>query len=142
MLYSFRLLLFLINIDQTTVLNWIGGDLKTKTSLTTWENITTENSIDNIDRSVQSLKLLINSSWQKIQAGLELADIENIIVFLIFVRFIILIVRYNLKTSTYITCVGMCAGYLWYRHFIDMISWYSHLLVKIPYLENLSIFYK
>ena len=82
MLYSFRLLLFLINIDQTTVLNWIGGDLKTKTSLTTWENITTENSIDNIDRSVQSLKLLINSSWQKIQDGLELADIENIIVLL------------------------------------------------------------
>ena len=39
------------------------------------------NSIDNIDKSVQSLKLLINSSWQKIQDGLELADIENIIVF-------------------------------------------------------------
>ena len=138
MLYSFRLLLFLINIDQTTILQWIGGDLKTKTSLNTWQNITTEDSIDNIDKSVQSLKLLIGSSWQKIQAGLELSDIENIIVFLVFVRFIILIFRYNLKTSTYITLVGICAGYLWYRHFIDMISWYSHLLVKIPYLENLG----
>ena len=140
MLYSFRLLLFLIDIDQNTILEfeWVGGDLKTKTSLNTWQNITTEDSIDSIDRSVQSLKLLIGSSWQKIQAGLELSDIENIMVFLVFVRFIILIFRYNLKTSTYITLVGICAGYLWYRHFIDMISWYSHLLVKIPYLENLG----
>jgi len=136
MLYSLRLLFFLINIDQTTILNWFDINLKTKTTLETSQNINVE---DPIYKSIDSLKLLINDLWQGVQNGLELTDIENVIFFLIFVRFIILIFRYNLKTSTYITCIGIFAGYLWYRHLIDLITMYSQMLIKIPYLERLGL---
>ena len=67
MLYSFRLLLFLINIDQTTILQWIGGDLKTKTSLNTWQNITTEDSIDNIEREAKSYDETPNNDFSVIK---------------------------------------------------------------------------
>lgn len=82
MLYLFRLLLLLIQIDQATVLNWFG-----------------------IESSTFRL-------WEKIQDGLTLADIENLLFFILFVRFIILTIRYNLKTSFYITFIGLFAGYL------------------------------
>ena len=136
MLYSLRLLLFLINIDQTTILNWFDNNLKTKP---TFETLQTVNIEDPVYNSVESLKFLINNVWQEVQDGLKLTDIENVIFFLVFVRFIILIFRYNLKTSTYITCIGIFAGYLWYRHLIDIITMYSQMLVKIPYLQKLGI---
>jgi len=136
MLYSLRLLFFLINIDQTTILNWFDNNLKTKPRLDTLQTINID---DPVYKSVESLKFLINNVWQEFQDGLKLTDIENVIFFLVFVRFIILIFRYNLKTSTYITCIGIFAGYLWYRHLIDIITMYSQMLVKIPYLQKLGI---
>ena len=136
MLYSLRLLFFLINIDQTTILNWFDNNLKTKTTLDTWQNINID---DPAYKSMESLKFLINDVWQGVQDGLKLTDIENVIFFLVFVRFIVLIFRYNLKTSTYITFIGIFAGYLWYRHLIDIITMYSQMLVKIPYLQKLGI---
>ena len=111
MLYSLRLLLFLIDIDKIT--------LNVHPSLFTI-----------LGDSLDKIKLF--------QDGLKLTDIESIIFFLVFVRFIILIFRYNLKTSTYITCIGVFAGYLWYRHLIDIIMWYGQVLVKIPYLQTLG----
>ena len=72
----------------------------------------------------------------KLQDGLTIVDIENALFFILFVRFIILALRYNLRTSFYITCIGLFAGYLWYRHLIDIISTYSNVLIKLPFLQN------
>jgi hypothetical protein len=68
-----------------------------------------------------------------------LTDIENVLFFIIFVRFVIFVFRYNLKTSFYITCIGLFAGYLWYRHLIDLISRYRSILIKLPYLHKLGV---
>jgi hypothetical protein len=46
---------------------------------------------------------------------LSLADIENLIFFVAFVRFAILAIRYNLKTSFYITMY-------WISCFVFMVS--------------------
>src|SRR6056300_44032 len=145
MLYFFRLLLLLINIDQETILNWFGI-----------ENANLENNIspflesDNVNilknevktsfpLSFETLKLITDGLWQRIQDGLTLADIENILFFILFIRFLILAIRYNLKTSFYITCIGLVAGYLWYRHLIDLIAMYRSMLIKLPYLHKLGI---
>jgi hypothetical protein len=140
MLYFFRLLLLLINIDQETVLNWFGV-----------ENPNNRNVLgDNVNLSsikvepastvsVETLKLIVQGLWQQVQDGLTLADIENILFFILFIRFVILAIRYNLKTSFYITCIGLFAGYLWYRHLIDLISMYRSILIKLPYLHKLGI---
>lgn len=127
MLSSLRFLPFLIHIDQETVLNWFGI-----------QNPVVDKLNSSSAFSIETFQLVINGLWQQIQDGLTLADIENLLFFLVFLRFIILIIRYNFKTSFYITCIGLCAGYLWYRHLIDVILMYRQMLIKVPYLQKLG----
>lgn len=145
MLYIFRLLLLLINIDQETVLNWFGiEDPTTREIRQAIEsgydfNLSNIEPVANNNVSLDTFRLIVQGLWEKIQDGLTLADIENVLFFILFVRFLILALRYNLKTSFYITCIGLFAGYLWYRHLIDLISMYRSVLLKLPFLHKLGM---
>ena len=145
MLYFFRLLLLLINIDQETVLNWFGIETSKNPQIVSQAFEGDNVNLLNIEVepaspiSLETLRLILEGLFQRVQNGLTLADIENILFFILFIRFIILAIRYNLKTSFYITCIGLFAGYLWYRHLIDLISMYRSILIKLPYLHKLGI---
>jgi hypothetical protein len=143
MLYLFRLLLLLINIDQETVLKWFGMEDRTTREIRQAAESGYDFNLSNIEPtsniSLDTFRLILEGLWEKIQDGLTLADIENVLFFILFVRFIILGVRYNLKTSFYITCIGLFAGYLWYRHLIDLISMYRSVLLKLPFLHKLGM---
>jgi hypothetical protein len=132
MLYLFRLLLLLINIDQETVLNWFGIENAIN------QDFSQSNFETSTDISLTTFRLIFEGLWEKVQDGLTLADIENILFFILFIRFVILAIRYNLKTSVYITCIGLFAGYLWYKHLIDLISMYRSVLLKLPFLHKLG----
>ena len=138
MLYLFRLLLLLINIDQETVLNWFGIENPAIQQITNGESINVSNIETSTDISIETVRLIVQGLWENIQFGLNLGDIESLLFFILFVRFIILAIRYNLKTSFYITCIGFLAGYLWYRHLIDIIVNYKHLLTNLPFLSRLG----
>jgi hypothetical protein len=135
MLYLFRLLLILINIDQETVLNWF----KRSQAIGSGYDVPLSDLNSSLNVSLVRFWLIVESLWEKIQDGLTLADIENVLFFMLLVRFILLTTRYNLKTSFYITCIGLFAGYLWYRHLIDLISMYRSVLLKLPFLNKLGI---
>ena len=143
MLYFPRLLSLLINIDQETVLKWFG--LEDTTNQDVYQTATygydfgVSNFTTSTDVSFETFRLIVEGLWEKIQDGLTLADIENVLFFILFIRFIILAFRYNLKTSFYITCIGLFAGYLWYRHLIDLISMYRSVLLKLPFLHKLGM---
>lgn len=146
MLYFFRLLVLLINIDQETVLNWFG--IENPNNQNTYSQVIESDYNINLSNvpiepssalSFDTLKLIVDGLWEKIQDGLTLADIENVLFFILFIRFITLAIRYNLKTSFYITCIGLFAGYLWYRHLIDLISMYRSVLLKLPFLHKLGL---
>ena len=143
MLYIFRLLLLFINIDQETVLNWFGmeapANQEIRQALQSGSDLNLVNFEPSTNVSLETFRLIIEGLWEKIQDGLTLADIENVLFFILFLRFIILAIRYNLKTSFYITCIGLFAGYLWYRHLIDLISMYRSVLLKLPFLHRLGI---
>ena len=143
MLYSFKLLFLLINIDQKTVLNWFGMEDPTNQNIQQVIKSGFEPNISNFDSSpdvsLETFRLILQGFVEKIQNGLTLADIENILFFILFIRFVILAIRYNLKTSFYITCIGLFAGYLWYRHLIDLISMYRSVLLKLPFLHSLGM---
>jgi hypothetical protein len=143
MLYLFRLLLLLINIDQETVLNWFGVEDRANQEIRQAAGngyaLNLSNLESSTDVSLNTLRLIVQGLWEKIQDGLTLADIENVLFFIVFVRFVILALRYNLKTSFYITCIGLFAGYLWYRHLIDLISMYRSVLLKLPFLHKLGM---
>jgi hypothetical protein len=130
MFSSFNLLLFLIHIDQETIFNWFGIEKSIISSIDKLESTSAF--------SMETFHLISGRLWQRIQDGLTLSDIESIIFFLIFLRFILLIFRYNFKTSFYITMIGLCAGYLWYRHLIDIILMYRQMLIKVPYFQKLG----
>ena len=143
MLYLFKLLSLLIHIDQKTILNWLGiRDLNHLEMMASVEN-NHDLDISNIEPtsniSLNTIRLIIEGLWTKVQDGLTLADIENLLFFILFVRFLILALRYNLKTSFYITSIGLFAGYLWYRHLIDLILMYRSLLLKLPFLYKLGM---
>jgi hypothetical protein len=143
MLYFFRLLFLLINIDQKTVLNWFGIENSSNQAI----RKTIDNGFDSqfsnfestTDVSLETFRIITQNLWEKIQNGLTLSDIENVLFFILFIRFVILAIRYNLKTSFYITCIGLFAGYLWYRHLIDLISMYRSVLIKLPFLHSLGM---
>jgi hypothetical protein len=145
MLHLFRLLLLLINIDQETVLNWFGVENPDNQNIFSQALEGDNVNLSNIEVepastiSLETLRLIVDGLWQRVQDGLTLADIENVLFFILFIRFVILAIRYNLKTSFYITCIGLFAGYLWYKHLIDLISMYRSILIKLPYLHKLGI---
>jgi hypothetical protein len=143
MLYLFKILLLLINIDQKTVLNWFGiedpKNQKIRQAIDNGLNSDVLNLKSSTDVSLETFRLIIEGLWEKIQNGLTLSDIENVLFFILFIRFLILAIRYNLKTSFYITCIGLFAGYLWYRHLIDLISMYRSVLLKLPFLHSLGM---
>lgn len=143
MLYIFKLLLLLINIDQETVLNWFGvedlANQEIRQALESGSDLNFSILKSSTNVSLETFRLIIEGLWEKVQDGLSLADIENFLFFILFIRFVILASRYNLKTSFYITCIGLFAGYLWYRHLIDLISMYRSVLLKLPFLHKLGM---
>jgi hypothetical protein len=143
MLYLFRLLFFLINIDQETVLNWFGLEDPTNREIRQAIENGYKVDLSNIESSpvvsLNTFRLIIEGLWEKVQDGLTLADIENVLFFLLFIRFVLLALRYNLKTSFYITCIGLFAGYLWYRHLVDLITMYRSVLLRLPFLNKLGM---
>jgi len=138
MLSIFKYLLLLINIDQETILNWFG--IENNNDINMYNNMYSYGNSEQISTtlSLTTLKLLVEGLWTKLQDGLSLSEIESVLIFILFVRFLILAIRYNLKTSFYITCIGLVAGYLWYRHLIDLISMYRIVLLKLPWVNKLG----
>lgn len=144
MLHFFKFLLISINIDQDTVLTWFGlNNSRTdefQQTIQSGYNLTTDLVEPSPNVSLSTFRIIIEGFWERIQDGLTLADIENILFFIIVIRFLILALRYkNLKTSFYITFIGLFAGYLWYRHLIDLISMYRNVLLKLPFLNKLGM---
>ena len=90
------------------------------------------------DISMDTLKLVVNGLLERYQTGLGLLDLENIVFFITFVRFIILAVKYNIKTSFYICCISCFAGVLWYSHFKDLRMFYGPMLSYNRFTSKLS----
>jgi len=119
-MYSLLQLFFLsITIDQETLLNFFGLDEPNSN----FNEIFISNDI-----SSNTLKLIFQGLLERYQYGLGLVDIENIILFITFVRFLILGSRYNLKTAFYISFISLFAGFLWYTHLKDLIGWYGDMI--------------
>ena len=100
------------NIDQEAILRFFncpdpnvfeGGEFLNLTPVST-------------EVSIETLKIIIRDLLERYQGGLGLIDIENIIFFITFIRFLTLAIKYNVKTSFYISCISVIAGLLWYIH--------------------------
>ena len=78
--------------------------------ITSTENIKENEELTNLSSFLsQSLTSLFDTFWIKLSHGLSLSEIENLLFFLLSIRFLILALKYNIKTSFYITCIGLFA---------------------------------
>jgi hypothetical protein len=78
--------------------------------------------------SIETLKIVVRDLLERYQGGLGLIDIENIIFFITFIRFLTLAIKYNIKTSFYISCISVIAGLMWYIHLKDLRRFYGPML--------------
>nr|AWT38706.1 hypothetical protein ycf90 [Licmophora sp.] len=91
-------------------------------------------------RIEDNFPLMIINYWERIQTnGLGLAQIDDLIVFIVIVRLIILSIRYNIITGFIITGIGIIAGYLWYSSFVSLLFIYEHALYKNSLTFQLGI---
>jgi len=89
--------------------------------------------------SSHPISVLIQNLLEKIHQGITFTQMENGLVFILLLRFLILALRYNLKTSFYITCIGSIAGYFWYRHLLEIIFLYRYILIDLPVFHQLGL---
>lgn len=81
------------------------------------------------DHGIDTAINFADKYWQEIRYyGFNLQLIDNIILFLIASRLIILWLRYNLVTSLAITGISTLTGYVWYCTFLNAINNYEDLL--------------
>ena len=118
-----KLFTLLINIDQETILNFFGIE-----DPTAYLTLGEKSGVISTEISTETLKIVLQGFFERYQDGLGLIDIENLLIFITFIRFLILANRYNIKTSFYISSVSLVAGFLWYSHLKDVGSWYGELM--------------
>ena len=78
--------------------------------------------------SIGTLKILVQGLLERYKGGLGLIEIENILFFITFIRFVTLAKKYNIKTSFCICCISLLAGLLWYFHLKDLRRYYGPML--------------
>lgn len=125
----------LINIDQETILDFLGinGPFNSEDYSYLFGTSQVSTPV-----SLETFKLIIQSIWEHYQHGLGFVDIENIALFILVIRFIFLSKKYNIKTGFFITCIGLGAGYLWYMHLRDLAYYYMRTLWMCPLTHNLA----
>jgi len=114
-----KLSVLLIHIDQETILNFFGISDPNIIAInsdyqTIYGNVETIPISTNV--SFETLSIIIQAIIDYSKRGLSLVDIENICLFITCIRFIILTVKYNVKTSFYICSISLFAAALWYFH--------------------------
>lgn len=115
-----------INIDQESILRFFGFfDPNEAFSNSDFSDVSIPISTK---ISLDTLRLVVQGILEHYQTGFGLLDVENLIFFITFIRFIILAIKYNIKTSFYICCISFFAAFLWYTHLRDVKLFFGPLL--------------
>lgn len=71
--------------------------------------------------------------------GFSVQFMDDILMLIFTLRFIILVIRYNLITSFKISAITLMGTYVWYQAFINAILMYEHALYKNVYTFRLGV---
>ena len=125
MIHLFDIGSILINIDQETLLRFLGIPDP---------NILADVDLDLVDAvvstevSMQTLKIVIKHLIDYYQTGFSMLDIENLLFFITTIRFINYSRRYNIETGAKIAAISFVGASLWYLHFRDMLVMYGPMM--------------
>jgi len=83
------------------------------------------------EQAMSVARVFVNEYWAKAQRnGFGVNILDDIIMIFVFVRFLILTLRYNFATSIIITASSTAAAWLWYNNFITLLFLYENALYK------------
>lgn len=136
-----RIIPLLIKITQESVLNWFGIVDQKRYVDPTYRalGINTDHIPDDPAFSKETFQLVTKGLYIKFRSGLSFHEIEDVLIFLILIRFIFLIFRYNLSTSIAITLISVGATILWYRHFNTLCHTYRQAMYMNRATKALAI---
>jgi len=126
----------MIEINQQTVLKWFNTGPAAELYLPIDIEPILGNPLEPAFTS-QTFYVLIQAIWQKMQYGLAIKDLDNILIIITALRFLILTIRYNVYSSVLITLTSTFAAFLWYRHLIVTMLGYLNIMDPIPGLRAL-----
>lgn len=133
-----EILVFLAHIDQETILNFFGiADPNTIDPDYQIFYGTIEMAPISTNVSLETLRIIVEAFLEYSKRGLSLVDVENICLFITFVRFILLTVKYNIKTSFCICIISLLAAALWYLHAKDVLNDYWRFISALR-IQGLS----
>ena len=129
MQHLFGLGTLLINIDQETILRFLGiADPNVYAT-----NMYTSPGSDLIDVplstqvSVETLKVIVQHYLDKYQNGFSIQDLKDTIYLITTIRFLIFSLRYNIITGAQIAGTSFVAAWVWLLHFNDVIRMYGFM---------------
>ena len=129
-------LLLKIGISQRTIFDWLSFNsvgIVSPAYLKGW--------LGDIDEPIftsDTYDLLMHAFYQKVRYGLLISDLNNIILCIIVVRFLILSIRYNFLTSFLIVAISFVAGSWWYIHLRFMFSLNYKVLTHFPVFRSIA----
>ena len=114
-----------------------------------FENVSLDTSVSwNFDvTNLNELKMFVNKYiyiyshyFSRIRRrGFGVNAIQEAATFIAFVRFVILVIRYNIITAFAITAISVTAGCIWYQKFLRVIGAYSTILYKHPFTYRMGV---
>lgn len=81
----------------------------------------------NVDTNLSSLLYSIAESWQRLEFGFTMKDLENFMYIVTILRFTTYSFLYNIKTGFFISCISFIAAKFWYSHLIYLLKSYAGL---------------
>lgn len=91
--------------------------------------------------AIGTVQDFLNSYWEHVQegGGIGLAQIDDLFLLLVLIRFLILAFRYNVLTSFVITAISSAAGYAWYSNFLSTAFIYENAFYKTSLTYRLGL---
>jgi len=117
----------MVMINQEVFLHWFSVRLSSTIQLPYEVEPIVGNAAESA-LSLETFNLLLHVFWHKIQYGLVIRDLDNILIFITTIRFIALVIRYNVYSSFLITLTSTIAAYIWYRHFLQTLFGYTRFI--------------
>lgn len=91
-----------------------------------------QTNLQSIEDFKETLQIIIQKYWYHLRGeeGLSVKQLDTILILITFSRFIILTIRYNIKTSLAISAITIVTAYVWYSSFLTNLFFYEDALYK------------
>nr|YP_009497562.1 hypothetical protein ycf90 [Astrosyne radiata]AWT40275.1 hypothetical protein ycf90 [Astrosyne radiata] len=136
-----------IVINQDAFLNWFGikGEALIQYEADIKQCIKEGGNLANLELKsvslfkISTLQLLLKGFLHQYRTGFCTADLDRLVTLVLCIRFVILSIRYNIRTACIITLICMASSWLWYKRFLLFVFHHSQLLYNVKFFHKFGL---